>query len=142
MANFLEDVGRHFESLASTHEILVNFGATQFVDGTNLFYVIEPPTPTDCVTLIPYGGAPPDTGHRFAQYPSMQVRVKADGVAKGYKVTQSVINELHQNVSLGSDIPMACFAQQSAPLFLEFDDEDYPVFVCNFDFMIRKHSVS
>jgi hypothetical protein len=107
-----------------------------------LFYIVEPPSPNNCVTLIPYGGGKPETGHKYAQNPSLQVRVKADSVVKGYRVTQAIINDLHQHPSLGSNIPMACFALQSSPMFLKWDEEDYPVYVCNFDFMIRKHSVS
>jgi hypothetical protein len=142
MPTLMEDVGIHFTGLASTNDILTNFGATQFIENTNLFYVIEPSTPNNSVTLIPYGGGKPDTEHRHAQYPSMQVRVKADSVVKGYRVTQAIINDLHHNTSLGSNIPMQCFAIQSSPMFLKWDEEDYPVYVCNFDFMITKYTVS
>ena len=141
MPNLMEDLGVHFKALASTNEILTNMGATQFVENGNLFYIIEPATPNNSVTIIPYGGGKPDTGHKYAQYPSVQIRVKADGVAKGYKVTQAIINDMHQNVALGSDIPMACFAIQSSPVFLKWDEEDFPVYVANFDFMIKKYTV-
>jgi len=142
MPSLIEDLGTHFLGLASTNAVLTNFGATQFVENSNLFYIMEPATPNNSVTLIPYGGGKPDTAHRNAQYPSMQVRVKASGVAKGYKVTQAIINELHQNNELGSNIPMKCFAIQSSPMFLKWDEEDYPVYVCNFDFMHIKYTVS
>jgi hypothetical protein len=142
MSSLVEDIGTHFRGLASTHEILTNFGATQFVENSNLFYIVEPATPNNSVTIIPYGGSPPDITHKNAQYPSCQIRVKASGVAKGYRVTQAIINELHQNNELGSNIPMKCFANQSSPMFLKWDEEDYPVYVCNFDFMHVKYTVS
>jgi hypothetical protein len=142
MPNLMQDLGLHFTALASSHEILTNMGATQFVENTNLFYIIEPATPNNCVTIIPYGGSPPETGHKWAQAPSVQIRVKADGVAKGYKVTQAVINELDMNVSVGSNIPMKTYALQSAPMFLKWDEEDYPCFVCNFDIKHVKYTVS
>lgn len=141
MANVVEDIGAYFVSLGTDNEILQNLGANSFTVGTNLFYVMEPPDPTDCVTIIPYPGRPADREHRGAQYPAIQVRVKADGVQKAYLVAQSIINDLHQHPSLGSNIPMACFSNQSAPMFLKWDEEDYPVYVCNFELMIRKHSV-
>jgi len=145
MPTLVEDIGAHFVSLASSNEILTNFGATQFVVNSNLFYIIEPASPNNCVTIVPYGGAPLDVEHRFAQYPSVQIRVRANGVARAYKTTQAIINHLHlansQGNTLGSDIPMRCFAKQSAPLFLDFSEEDYPIFVANFDFMITKYTV-
>lgn len=142
MPSLVEDVGTHFVGLASSHEILTNFGATQFAVNTNLFYIIEPASPNNCVTIIPYGGAPADTGHKKAQYPSFQIRVKADGVSKCYKTAQSVINELHQANNVGSDIPMKVFAVQSSPTFLGYDESDYPIFVTNFDAMLIKYTVS
>jgi hypothetical protein len=142
MANLMQDLGVYFTGLASNNEILSNMVGTQFVANTNLFYVIEPATPNETVTIIPYGGGQPETGHKYAQNPSIQVRVRAEGVARGYKVTQAIINDLHQNVSLGSDIPMVCFALQSSPMFLKWDEEDYPVYVCNFDIKHVKYTVS
>jgi hypothetical protein len=104
--------------------------------------MVEPASPTNSLTIIPYPGAPPDTRHRNTQYPSVQIRVKNESAAKAYKVTQSVINAWHNNDRIGSDIKMKIFANQSNPLFLKYDFEDYPVFVCNFDLIIIKHDVS
>lgn len=142
MPNIIEDIGRYFVSLGTDNDILSNLGDSSFTVNTNLFYQIEPPSPTNCVTIISYPGDPPDAEHKGAQYPSIQIRVKADGVQKAYLTTQSVINDLHQHPSLGSDIPMACFALQSAPMFLKWDEEDYPIYVANFRLMIKKHSIS
>ena len=141
MANLLEDIEIYFLSLTSSHEICTNLNAT-FSSNGNLFLVMEPSSPTDCVTIIPYGGAPLDTRHKEAQYPSIQIRVRTTTVNKGYKVTQAIINDLHQNVSLGSNISMQCFAIQSQPVLLKFDEEDYPVYVANFNIMHTKYSVS
>jgi len=142
MPSLVEDIGTHFVGLASDNEILTNFDATQFVVNTNLFYLVEPSTPTDSVTIIPYGGGPPHTRHRGAQYPSFQVRVRNSSAAKAYKTTQAIINNLHMNDNVGSDIPMKVFAIQSSPAFLGWDDEDYPIYVCNFDTMLVSYTVS
>ena len=141
MPNLLEDIELYFLSLTSGHEICTNLNAT-FSSGGNLFLIIEPPSPTDCVTIIPYGGAPLDTRHRKAQRPSVQIRVRTSTISKGYKVTQAIINDLHQNVELGSNIPMRCFAVQSQPVLLKMDEEQYPVYVANFDFMHIEYEVS
>lgn len=141
MADLLTEVESHFTSLTATNEVCSNFGST-FTSNTNIFKGVVPSSPTDCVVLLPYGGRPPDTRHRSAQYPSIQVRVRATGYAKGYKTTQAIINHLHQNGDVCSSFVGIPFAVQSQPIFLAWDEEKYPVFVCNFDFNIIKYSVS
>jgi len=141
MANLAEDLERWFTSLTATNEIVSNFGTT-FTSNTNIFLMVEPASPTNSVTIIPFPGRSPDTRHKDAQYPSVQIRVKASTVSKAYKVTQSVINAWHNNDRVGSNIKIKIFANQSVPTFLKYDVEDFPVFVANFDTMIIKHSVS
>ena len=139
--NLAEDLERWFTSLTATNEIVSNFGTT-FTSNSTVFLMVEPASPTNSVTIIPFPGRSPDTRHKDAQYPSVQIRVKANTVSKAYKVTQSIINAWHNNDRVGSNIRMKIFANQSAPLFLKYDVEDFPVFVANFDTMIIKHSVS
>ena len=139
--NLLEDLERHFLNLTATSTICSNFGDT-FTSNTNLFLVTEPASPTNSLTIIPYGGSPPDTRHRKAQYPAVQIRVKANTAAKGYKVGQAVINTMHMNDRVGSNIKMKCFAKTSAPIFLKFDLEDYPIWVVNLDIIHVAYEVS
>ena len=141
MANLLEDLELYFTNLNATSEICTNFGTT-FTSNTNLFLVVEPASPTNSVTIIPYGGVPPSTRHTYAQYPSVQIRIKNESLPTGMLTGQSVINAMHMNDRVGSNIPMKCFAKQSNPIFLKYDEEDYPVWVVNFDVMHVKHSVS
>ena len=141
MANLVEDLESYFLNLNATSEICTNFGTT-FTSNTNLFLVVEPASPTNCVTIIPYGGAPPHTRHRYAQYPSVQIRIKNTNVSTGYKVGQSIINTMHLNDRVGSNIKMKCFARQSSPIFLKYDEEDYPVWVVNLDVMHVQYNVS
>ncbi len=49
---------------------------------------------------------------------------------------------MHLNDRVGSNIKMKAFAKNSAPIFLKYDEEDYPVWVVNFDLMHVKYSVS
>lgn len=141
MANLPEDLERWFTSLTATNEIVTNFGST-FTSNSNLFLLVEPASPTNSLTIIPYPGGAPDTRHLNAQYPSVQVRVKASTVVKAYKTSKSVINAWHNNDRVGSNITMKIFAVNTEPLFLKYDVENYPVFVANFDLMIIKHAVS
>ena len=141
MANLPEDLERWFTSLTATNEIVTNFGST-FTSNSNVFLLVEPASPTNSLTIIPYPGVAPDTRHLNAQYPSVQIRVKASTVVKAYKTTKSVINAWHNNDRVGSNIRMKIFAVNSEPLFLKYDVEEYPVFVANFDLMIIKHTIS
>jgi len=141
MANLVEDLETYFLSLTATSAICSNFGTT-FTSNANLFIVVEPASPTNSLTIIPYGGSPPDNRHKYAQYPSVQIRIKASTAAKGYKTGQAVINTMHQNDRVGSNIKMKCFCKNSAPIFLKFDEEDYPVWVINMDIMHVKYTVS
>jgi hypothetical protein len=139
--SFAEDLESYFLNLNATSEICSNFGTT-FTSNSNLFLFVEPASPTNSITIIPYPGIPPDTRHKDAQYPSVQIRIKNTSVPTAYKVTKAVINTLHNNDRVGSNIIMKLFANQSEPLFLKYDAEDYPVFVANFDAMIIKYTVS
>jgi len=139
--NVAEDLEIWFSNLTATNEIVSNFGTT-FTSNTNLFLLVEPASPTNSVTIIPYPGTPPSIRHVGAQYPSVQIRVKTNSVPKAYKVTQSIINAWHNNDRIGSNIKMKIFSSDSGPLFLKYDAEDYPVFVANFDLMIIKYDVS
>ena len=114
--NLVEDLEAYFVNLPATSAICTNFGTT-FTSNTNLFIVVEPASPTNSLTIIPYGGSPPDTRTRYAQYPSVQIRIKASTAAKGYKVGQAVINSMHQNDRVGSNIKMKCLLR---PLHLFF----------------------
>jgi len=99
-------------ALVASHTICDELGAA-LTFGTNLFIGIEPET-TNCVTIIPYGGAPPSfDGSR--QEAALQVRVKADTVKKALDVSQSIINTLHNNSSICTG---RFSAVQSIPIIL------------------------
>lgn len=141
MATLVRKVAAHFESLTATNPIRSNFGAALSF-GTNLFIGIVPATPTNCVTIIPYGGAPPDTRTRKAQYPSLQVRVRYNSYQTCYKVTQAVINHMHMKDNFSASIRGIAYAVQSQPIFLEYDESENPVMVANFDFRIIQYTIS
>ncbi len=141
MATLLEEISTHFANLNATHEIASNFGSA-FTENTNLYIGVEPATPTDCMTIIPYGGAVADPRIRDAQSPSFQVRIRTRTYAKGFKTTQAVINYLHLNDRVTTTIPAKFYAVQSQPILLTYDEEEYPIFVCNFNTKSIKYSVS
>lgn len=141
MATLVTDLETHFTNLTATNEICDNFNAT-FSSNGNLFIGVVPATPTDCVTFIPYPGAPPSVRLQGAQTPNLQIRVRATTWHKGYLVTQSIMNYLHNNDRVTTNMPAKAFALESHPIFLKWDEEEYPVFVCNFQFKTNKYTVS
>jgi len=141
MATLLYDVARYFTTLNATNPIRTNFGAA-FTFGTNVFVGVVPATPTNCVTILPYGGRPPDTRTKKAQYPSLQIRVRMSSYQKGYKVTQAIINSMHLNDKVCASIRGIAYAIQSQPVFLEYDEEEQPIFLANMDFNLIQYTVS
>jgi hypothetical protein len=141
MATLLEEISTYFANLTATHEIASNFGSA-FTENTNLFIGVEPATPTDCVSIIPYGGGVADNRRPGAQSPSFQVRVRTTTYKKGFKTVQAVINAVHLNDRITTTIPAKFYAVQSQPILLTYDEEEYPIFVCNFSAKSIKYSVS
>jgi len=67
-------VASYLTSLTATNPICSEFGST-FTFGTNLFMYLEPDSPSSCVTIIPYGGAPVDSsGYKYESYVQMRIR--------------------------------------------------------------------
>lgn len=68
-----------------------------FTFGTNLYMGIESEL-TNCITIIPYPAGPPiPDGSR--QSSGIQIRAKMDSYRKSARVSQSLINMLHNNTS-------------------------------------------
>ena len=67
--------------------------ATSNTTALNLFIGIEPPTPKDCVSIIPYGGAPP-LSDKNRQEAFIQIRVRSTKRSRALSTTQYFINTL------------------------------------------------
>jgi len=115
MANsIINTVASYLSSLAATNEICVAFGST-FTEGSNLFMYSEPYDTDDMITLIPYGGSPPDRdGQKYSS--NMQIRAKCSSRKTVMTTQQSMINKLHMNQLGGLGQMMS---NNSVPISLE-----------------------
>jgi len=106
----------YLETLTATHDVCDALG-TRLVFGANLFIGVEPEI-TNCVTIIPYGGAPPSPeGDR--QFAALQLRTKTSTAKKSLNIGQGLINLLHNNDSACSG---RINAVQSAPIIIGFTE--------------------
>jgi len=101
----------YLDGLTATNTICVALGTT-LVRGANLFIGVEP-VATECVVIIPYGGAPPfNDGNR--QEAAVQILLKTTSRKKALNVQQSIINFLHNNTKAMDSGKI--FANQSTPI--------------------------
>ena len=62
--------------------------------GADLFLVLMPDQPDNCIALFEYAGSPPDL-HWPGEYPGLQVRVRNKGYAAARIKIEEVIQKLH-----------------------------------------------
>jgi hypothetical protein len=117
MANIVcNEFRKYFNNLTATNAICVALGTT-FVSGTNLFVLNEPSNDvaTRCLTIIPYGGAPPSPeGDRQESY--VQIRLKTPYPENGLRTMQQIINSLHGNMHVCASNNGKVYAIQSSPI--------------------------
>ena len=95
MTTICDVIADVLDDFTATHAICSAFGTT-FTQGTNLFINIEPKVSVDSLTIITYGGGPPENdGYR--QYPSVQLRVNTDSYRTGEITTQACIDTFHMH---------------------------------------------
>jgi hypothetical protein len=125
------EIGKYFTGLAATNLVCTEFGTT-FTNGKNMFIGIEPVSATQCISIIPYGGAPPSIeGNR--QEAAVQIRVKTLKKSTGLRTSQAVINTLHANTSVCASQPGKVYAVQSSPIFLDqYEGGKYVITVSNY----------
>jgi hypothetical protein len=90
----VELVASYLDDLTATHAITTAMGTV--FSSSNLFLYTEPVTDADIVTLIPYGGASPDSNNT-KQEPAFQIRFKSTNPKKAIDVQQAMIDNLHNN---------------------------------------------
>jgi hypothetical protein len=109
MATILNAIASDLEDLSATHTLCAAFGTT-FTD-ENLLLGFEQESDVDVVTIIPFGGTPPNNdGYRQDTY--VQVRMKVTSRQVAIEAHQELINYLHNNQLNGNG---KVFALQSAP---------------------------
>jgi hypothetical protein len=112
--------------------IISAFEATP-VKGTSVFISLEPDTPDNCITLYPYGGAPPEVNSKYKHNSNVQVRIRADDFQQAYKTGQTIINRMHYNGDVLASTNGMLYTVQSQPIYLNRDDELRSIVVTNFN---------
>lgn len=124
-----DSVASYLVDLTATNEICDTLGTT-FTKNKNLFLYFEPRTATDCITLIPYPGGPPETDNQ-RQNPSVQIRVRTSTRQKCIELGQALINVLNMNQLGGKGLVKAV---NSAPMPMPPQEgEEFKVSVVSFD---------
>jgi len=128
LSTILNTVASYLSDLSATSAVVTAFGTT-LVFGTNMFIGGETATETNTLSILPYGGSPPDIdGNR--QNPAIQIRTRTTSRYSGLEVQQALINTLHTN-ELGGAGKM--FAVQSCPIPLDTElGGRYVVYVSNY----------
>jgi len=127
----VREVAKYLNNLNATQEVNVALGTTLSL-GNNLFIVYEPQTSATTVTIIPYGGLPPDVDN-YKRDANFQIRIKGKGIHSSLKAGQALIDLLHTNESVCASTPGKVFAIQSAPIPLGWEEGgEFLLTVCNF----------
>lgn len=129
MANTICNViASYLEDLSSTHPVCSAISTTLSFN-RNVFIGGCPATEIDTVTLIPYGGTPPNAdGNR--QNPYIQIESKTSSRYKGMGLQQALINTLHMNELNGNGLVQA---NQSCPIPLGTEHGGrYIIYVTNY----------
>jgi len=112
-------VASYLEDLSATHPICNELGNT-LTFGTNLFIGIEPTKSVDTLTLIPYGGKPPNVDNQ-RQEAALQLRLRTSSRYKSLSVQQACIDNLNCNQLNGEGYMRAI---NSVPLIIKSEDND------------------
>ena len=129
MSTILNTVASYLCNLSATSSICVSLGTTlEF--SRNLFIGGCEATETNTITLIPYGGSPPNNdGYR--QNPSVQVESRTTSRYKGLETQQALINWLHMHELGGQGLVQA---NNSIPIPLGTERGGrYVLYVSNFN---------
>ena len=111
------------------------------VSATNLFVGREPPTPDECATIFDTSGLPNQVtlgmeGNYY--YPSIQIRVRSNKYRDGWDLIQNIMISLHGRAQeTWNGTLYSIIKQTSGPALLDWDDNNRPRFVVNFDLQRR-----
>lgn len=111
MSTICNVVASYLETLSATQAICDALGDT-LTFGTNLFIGGSEATETNIITIIPYGGSPPEIDNK-RQNPSIQIESKTSSRHTGLNLQQALINTLHMNELNGNG---KMRANQSMPI--------------------------
>ncbi len=127
----VNEVAKYLDSLAATNTINDSLGTILSL-GKNLFVVFEQPNIATCLTVLPYGGNPPNKdGYR--QGGNFQIRLKARNIHSSLKGMQAIINTFHMNQNICASTNGVVEAIQSSPIVLGVEEGgEYILTVSNY----------
>ncbi len=111
------------------------------VFGTDLFIGREPTTPDECATIFDTSGRENQVtlgmeGNYY--YPSIQIRVRSNDYRDGWDLIQNIMISLHgRGQETWNGTLYSIIKQTSGPALLDWDDNNRPRFVVNFDLQRR-----
>jgi len=121
-------------------DMLVADDSLSFTFGTNLFIGREPATPNEVTTIFHTMGYTPQMtyGSEYYEYPSAQIRVRANDYTTGYATIEGIKSSLHGRA--GETWNGAYYAVvycANGPALLDYDDNGRPRFIININLQRR-----
>ena len=113
-------------------------GATLF----DIFIGREPSEPNESITIFETQGFPPqltyDRTERY-DYPSVQIRIRANSYTEGYQQGLQVRDTLHGRANeTWDDTYYSVIYCVNGPLLLDYDKNQRPRFILNFNIQRRE----
>jgi hypothetical protein len=108
---------------------------------TNLFIGNEPAEPDECVTIFDTPGYPPqlnlDSSERY-ENPSIQIRVRGMTYNGAFALADLILSSLHGRArETWNTTFYALIKCANGPFLLDWDENERPRFVLNFDIQRR-----
>jgi hypothetical protein len=126
----LNEFSKYFVSLTATSPVCVALG-TRLVSNKNLYLGKFPSIATPCISILPYGGAPPTSKDKYNS--SLQIRIKTKTNLSSIRTCQAVINTLHMNHNVMASGNGIVLANQSQPIPLQPEEGgEWQICVSNF----------
>lgn len=125
------EIRKYLDGLSATHPVCAAY-TTTLISGDNLYMYSEPAEASRCITIIPYGGAPPrEDGIKHEA--SVQIRLKINSRSTGVKTMQAIINDLDHNDEVCASVNGIVLANQSQPLIINtIEGGETLIIVANF----------
>lgn len=132
-----------FSSLADEVAIYLA-GVGHGTKGTNLFVGLRPPTPAALVSVVQFGGGPPDSYLAFVEEVDVQVMCRAVKNADAEKKAYEIFEDLHGKTNLTwtghSVMTITAIASPGYVGIERLEGADGHLWSCNYTFALRREA--
>ena len=122
-------------------DMLVDDDDLDFTFGTNLFMGKEPLKPNECTTIFEVMGYAPQLTYNSAEkyeYPSVQIRVRANNYTEGFALIESIKESLHGRAGeTWGGTYYSLIHCMNGPAMLDFDKNGRVRFIINLNLQRR-----